>query len=173
MKKLSLIAVILFCCSNIQAQIASGANQGSDWSDRIFIGGNLGASFGTVTIVSVSPMIGYKFTPKTIGGISLTYQYYKDKRFEPAISSSIYGVGLFARQFVTDEVFLHAEYEMLNFEYLNNNFEIDRKWLGTGLIGGGYAIDNFMVTFLYILNHDPNTSPYGREPYVIRVGVGF
>ena len=50
-----------------------------DWSEKIFIGGNLGATFGTITNINVSPMIGYKITPKTIAGISLTYQYFRQK----------------------------------------------------------------------------------------------
>ncbi len=69
-----------------------------DWKDRIFIGGNLGATFGTITNVNVSPMIGYKFTPKTIAGITLTYQYYKQE--SPEYQTSIYGGGLFARQYL-------------------------------------------------------------------------
>jgi hypothetical protein len=179
MKKLSLIVLVLFFGTSLKGQLSyssnntSTASKASDWKDKIFIGGNIGASFGNVTFISLGPMVGYKFTPQTIGGVSLLYQYYKDTRFEPEYSTSMYGGGPFARQFVTDEIFLHAQYEMLNHDYINNNFELDRKWTGTGLVGGGYAMDYLNVTFLYILNHDPRTSPYGDIPYVIRVGVGF
>ena len=65
--------------------------------DDIFLGGNVGATFGTVTLVNISPMIGYKFTDRTIAGISLTYQYYKDARYTPTLKSNIYGTGVCVR----------------------------------------------------------------------------
>jgi len=149
-----------------------------DWKDRIFIGGNLGATFGTITNVNVSPMIGYKFTPKTIAGITLTYQYYKQE--SPEYQTSIYGGGLFARQYLFnepigpfDKIFLHSEYEGLNFAAYHPTNPEYRKWLYTGLLGGGVQSGFFTITALYILNHDVNNSPYGAVPYVIRIGVGF
>lgn len=170
MRKAIITAFLVFSVLGIaNAQMSKDI----DWKDKVFIGGNFGVTFGSYTNVNVSPMIGYKFTDKTLAGISLTYQYVKDSRYAVEFSSSIYGAGLWGRQFVTDNIFLHAEYELLNYEKYFAGKTNERAWLGTGLVGGGYRYELLYVTALYILNHNTNNSPYGTVPYVIRIGVGF
>lgn len=153
-------------------------SQGSDWTDKIFIGGNVGATFGTITNVQISPMIGYKVTDKTIVGATLTYIYYKDSRYNPEYKTNIYGGGPFARQYLLDEsldfidnIFLHAEYEGLNFEVYDGT-RTYREWVFSGLVGGGVQSSVLTLTALYNLNHGTN-SPYGNSPLIIRVGFGI
>jgi hypothetical protein len=159
----------------------SQVSKSRDWSEKIFIGGNLGASIGTITNINISPMIGYKFNPKTIAGVTLTYQYYKQK-FPGGgeYKTNIYGGGLFARQYLlneslgpVDNIFLHTEYEGLNYAAYDALNGEHRKWLYTGLLGGGVQSGPLTISALFILNRDRNNSPYGTEPYVIRIGVGF
>jgi hypothetical protein len=66
--------------------------------ERIYTGGNLTASFGSVTYIYIAPLIGYRITPKFSVGPSFTYIYFKDNRTPyPGYvnyghnSSSIYG----------------------------------------------------------------------------------
>ena len=72
-------------------------------------------------------------------------------------------------------IFLHSEYERINFDNYNRlSEEFERIWSNALFLGGGYFAPfgsrggaNF--TFLYNVLHDNLRSPYG-EPYVIRVG---
>jgi len=70
-RKFVLAGIVLFLLSfgNLQAQ---EYDQDSRW----LIGGGIGAQFGTITLVEVSPTIAYRVTDRFIPGIGLTYQYY-------------------------------------------------------------------------------------------------
>ena len=81
-------------------------------SERIYTGGNMFASFGSITYVYLSPLIGYRLTPKFSVGPSFTYIYYKDNRPSgPGYSnyghnsSSIYGGSFFARYLIFEKRF--------------------------------------------------------------------
>lgn len=176
MKKLIICLTALIAFGQAEAQM----RESGDWKDKIFIGGNVGATFGTVTNIQISPMIGYKFTDKTIGGITLTYQYYRQELSGGLeYKTNIYGGGLFARQYLLNEsldfidnIFLHAEYEGLNYDPYDINNDNDREWVFTGLVGGGIQMGYLSMTALYVLNQSSN-SPYGQSPLILRVGFGI
>ncbi len=142
--------------------------------DRLYYGGNFGMQFGTITLIDFSPLVGVMITPKFSSGIGITYQYFNDKRFLGGETSS-YGGRLFSRYNVLPNIFLHAEFESINFDNYNFSSErFERIWSNGLFLGGGYFVPfgsrggaNF--TFLYNVLHDNLRSPYG-EPYVIRVG---
>lgn len=148
------------------------------FTDRLFYGGNIGASFGDITLVDISPLVGYKITPRLSAGVGGTYTYYQYKT-DPA--SHLYGGRIFGRYFLTETIFAHTEIEGLNFEKFSVNdqgmLNASRQWVVSPMIGGGaYTMIsdraglNFMV--LYILNHNQDTSPY-PNPVLVRVGVVF
>ncbi|OOG78410.1 hypothetical protein [Algoriphagus sp. A40] len=144
------------------------------FKDRLYFGGNLGLQFGTVTLVDVSPLVGVMITPRLSGGVGATFQYYDDSRYQGAEGTS-YGGRLFSRFNVLPNVFLHAEYESINWEtydYFVEDFR--RTWSNALFLGAGYFAPfgsrggaNF--TFLYNVLHD-NQNSYYAEPYVIRIG---
>lgn len=139
---------------------------------RVVYGGNLGAFFGTITYVEVSPVIGYKVTDRFIPGIGVTYRYYR-QRITPSMvyQTHLYGGSLFARFFVLDNVFLQGELEALNYAYYDAFLgETDRQWFGSYLVGGGYMSGGMSVSFLYALNSNTPASPYFGNPLIIRVG---
>lgn len=144
------------------------------FKDRLYFGGNLGLQFGTVTLVDVSPLVGVMITPRLSGGVGATFQYYDDSRFQGAEGTS-YGGRLFGRFNVLPNIFLHAEYESINWETYDLFVEDYRRtWSNALFLGGGYFAPfgsrggaNF--TFLYNVLHD-NQNSYYAEPYVIRVG---
>jgi hypothetical protein len=88
----------------------------SDEAGRFFVGGGLGVQFGTVTVIDVSPHVGYLFTEHLAGGVGLTYQYYNDARYKPAYSTSIYGARIFGRYYFLENLIAHAEYEYQNYD---------------------------------------------------------
>src|SRR6187401_1866071 len=51
------------------------------FKDRVFIGGGLALSFGSYTYVGVSPIIGYRVTPRLTSGIGGSYYYWRDNYY--------------------------------------------------------------------------------------------
>jgi hypothetical protein len=148
-------------------------------SSRIWVGGGIGLSFGTVDYVEVAPLIGYSATDKISIGGSVIYRYRKDGRFEPSVSTTDYGGSLFGRYQVTLPAFVHAEYEYLNYEFVRSDLSTGRDTYNSVLVGPGFsqsvgARASFFVLALYNLTYDSNDlrSPY-TDPWVFRVGVGF
>jgi len=146
-------------------------------SDRIWFGGNIGLSFGTVDYVEIAPLIGYSVTDKLSIGGSLVYRYRKDGRFQPSVSTTDYGGSLFGRYSVTPPVFVQAEYEYLNYEFVRPDLSTGRDNFGSVLVGPGFsqsagARTSFFVLALYNLTYDSNDlrSPY-TDPWIFRVGV--
>jgi len=144
--------------------------------DRWFFGGAVGLGFGDVNWVEVSPVAGYRATRRLDVGLGLIFRYRKDKRFEPQLSTTDYGAGLFARYMVYRPVFVHAEYEYLSFEFFDTFQSTARRGNNAVLIGPGIAQPisknaAFLVSALYDVLYDSDEfSPYG-SPWRIRFGV--
>lgn len=145
--------------------------------DRLVYGGTFGATFGTTTYVDVSPLIGYRITDDLVAGIGVTYMYFRQRYNTQVYQTSLYGGRVFANYAILENVFLHGEYEVLNYDYYDFlSQENSRAWFGTPLLGGGYRqpISDraaFMIFALYALNSDNPRSPYYQNPLVIRVGL--
>lgn len=140
--------------------------------DRIFFGGNLGLAFGDITMVDISPLIGYKVTPALIAGVGVTYQFFQDKRVN--YKSNVFGGRLFGRYYTPIHVYFHSEYEFLTYDgYDPHSPSIiteNNVYIGIGYsepIGEHSGIE-FMI--LYNLNQGPN-SLYPNPIY--RMGIGF
>ncbi|MCY7411059.1 MAG: hypothetical protein LH473_12370 [Chitinophagales bacterium] len=89
------------------------------FKDRIFVGGSFALSFGNVTYIGVSPIVGYHFTPKLSGGVGISYYYWKDNIYH--YENSIYGGLLFSRYIVYKGLFLEADFEANNnYAYFND-----------------------------------------------------
>jgi len=166
-----------------EAQVEQPQKENS-FIDRFYIGGNLGAQFGTITSVDVSPLIGIKIYKGLTGGIGFTYQYFSDKNYDPKFQTSLYGGRLFLRYYLpilNEGIFLHAEYEMLNYENIiidnNSGRVVDqfRDWMSSYLVGAGYRQNiggKVFIDFAILWNlNDKPDSPY-RNP-IIRIGINF
>jgi hypothetical protein len=154
--------------------------------DRLFFGGGLGAGFGDYTYVNVTPMIGYRVTPKLSVGLNLTYQYttfdyyYANGRKE-TFNGSDYGVGVFARQMLFGPIFLQAEYEYLNYAGLYNDGSEYRSTFNSFMAGGGisqplggraFVFITVLYNFSYANYNSYNSirTPYDN-PIVVRIGI--
>lgn len=114
------------------------------WRDRLFFGGSLGLQIGNLTIIELSPQVGYRLTPRLSTGIGMKYEYYKDPRGH----TSIYGGSLFTsfvlwKNFISEgsSLMAHVEDEALSlekkyFEYPTVDVS-GRFVLNSFLIGGG------------------------------------
>lgn len=149
--------------------------------DRIWFGGGLILTFGSVTNIGVSPLMGYKVDRKgkLSAGLGVNYNYFSDNRYTPKYESSTYGWSLFSRYRVLQPVFLHAEYNAQNYE-LYNPFgdEVRREWVPFLLVGGGVVQplggnSSFYFQVLWDVIQDER-SPYGGQPWITGgVGIGF
>lgn len=141
--------------------------------DKVFIGGNLGLQFGTVTFADVSPLVGYRFTDKISAGIGATYQYYhyKDKYYD--FETDVYGGRVFARYNFTDYLFGHAEYEYLNLETFD--FKRRRVDVASLMAGAGYIqkiSDRSGIVAMVLYNftesvYTPYQNPIFRVGFVV------
>ncbi len=129
------------------------------FKERLYTGGNFWANFGTFTNVEISPMLGYRLTNSYSVGIGAKYNYFSDRRFNPAFTSSIYGGSVFTRYKFFRNFIAHAELEMLNTNDFNTIPSTRRVWVPIGLVGGGYTANGFQILALYDLVDDPN-NPY-------------
>jgi len=143
--------------------------------DRLTYGGNFGLNFGDITMVDISPMIGYRTTNKWVNGVGLTYQYYEQRRV--SFKTSTFGGRAFSRHMVYKNVFAHGEYELLKFNVLSRNLEQNpAHWFPALFVGGGVfqsfggkSQSGLVITVMYNLIYTPNNSLY-ISPFQFRIG---
>ncbi len=148
--------------------------------ERIWVGGGLGLNFGSVTAIQIEPLVGYKVDQagKFSVGTGITYWYFRDNRYAPAVEYNAYGYRLFSRYRFIEQAYLHAEFLNLNAErYDDVTDDIRRLWVPHVLVGGGYIqrlgeSSSFMLQILFEVLQDPNSVYYGQGP-ILSGGVGF
>lgn len=158
----------------VQAQYGAAPQQ---WRDRIYYGGNVGASFGTLTSVQLAPIVGYRFTTKLSAGLGYTFIYLNDKSSN--FSMTVNGGNIFSRYFVYDNIFLHTSLEEL-FYNVPPGFTLDGKtnFAQTNVyVGGGYRQPigdrgAFLIMLLYNINQSASSFSLYSNPQ-ITVGFGF
>lgn len=189
--RMLLTSVVLTCWLTASAQDttdyvqpAPPPQRSSDarpFRDRIWFGGGVMLTFGTVTNIGVSPIVGYKLDRKgkLSAGLGVNYNYFSDNRYTPKYESSTYGWSVLTRYRVIPQIFLHAEYNSQNYE-LYNPFgdETRREWVPFLLLGGGVSQpiggnSSFYFQILWDVIQDER-SPYGGQPWITGgVGIGF
>jgi hypothetical protein len=146
-------------------------SEGAKFMDRVFFGGNLGAQFGTLTMVNVAPMVGYRITDRWSVGTRLQYQYFRENI--NGFDTHVFGGSTFSRFFVFDNFFAHAEYELINGLFAPNN--PGRVSIPHFFLGGGYLFrfnNKFGLAFTALYEVlQRNYSPY-RNP-IINAGITY
>jgi hypothetical protein len=183
MKKSALLLGLLLLFSiDVKAQWGEDEmEEKPSFKDRIFTGGGFGLGFGSYAdFVSISPLVGYKVSDKVATGIGFQYRYTNYKIVNPSVSTSDYGIAPFVRYNVYAPLFLHAEYEYLNYQFVYSSNEKIRKDFSSFMIGGGVFQPisrnaGFYILALYNLSYRPLTSaldfsPY-TSPWVLRAGI--
>lgn len=174
------LLLILLTATTTHAQKSENPYKGLPFKDRVFVGGNLGLSFGNqLTYIRIAPMLGYYINPRLSVGAGPSFQYWEDRRYSPSLESTIYGGSTFGRFFLLDEIFLQAEFELLNLEEINFNplsdFNRGRVTIPVLFVGGGYSQkfaggSGIFIAVMYDIIGDLN-SPYPND-LVFRAG-GF
>lgn len=167
--KLFLMVIFIFLWQASSAQ--------EDEMYNFYAGGGLGLQFGTITLIDISPHAAYQISNNLSAGIGLSYQYYRDTRFQEAYSTNIFGGRVFARQDIYNNVFVDGEYEVLSYDsYDWNAGETEQVTAHNILLGGGYrqpigerAFVNLII--LWNLNEDSYSlfnSPISRIEFNFR-----
>jgi len=168
----------LFLLVLLTTKYASCQNYGKGNSDKpsfishLYFGGGFGLQFGSVTLIEVSPLVGYKITPKFSVGVSPTYKFYKYNDVYGKQTTHVFGGSLFSRYMIWENIFAHIEYETLSYNIEVPGYLKTRQQFDSFFVGGGYKQPVGLNSAMYILalwnlNDTPN-SPYINP--VIRVG---
>jgi hypothetical protein len=120
-------------------------------TERLFIGGSFGLSLGTITDISVAPVIGYWLLPRIAIAVGPSYRYYKD----PIDRTALYGGHGYLEFVVVQDLnsvvkmgshtglFIHVEDELLSLKtsFWKNPppYETDRFYVNTVLAGAGIS----------------------------------
>ena len=147
----------------------------SDWKSRLFFGGGVGASFGDVDYVEVSPLVGFRVTNRLSTGVGVFYRWKNDDRFNSSVDTQDWGASLFGRLVLFRGIFAHAEYEYVDYEYLTvtgTGSDTDTNVLGGLGFSRGAGRAGFYALALYNFSYDEDDllEPYD-SPWIYRVGV--
>jgi hypothetical protein len=181
-KIFSIIIIILFAITN-NSHSQYLESEPNKW-ERIFYGGNLGLNFGTTTIISLNPTIGYRLTNRLSTGLGGYYIFMDSKTYNT--SYSFYGYSLFASYnifkgigdyipFASEytSILLYGEYNIMNikdFSPVTNNMYQENPMIGIAF-QTQYSKRAYLVfKILYNLNE----SLYSIFPNpVIKVSMQF
>lgn len=186
MKKNNIFWVFIILFFLVPANLESKDFNELTFRERLFFGGHFGLMFGTITNIELSPIVGYRFTPRLSLALGPKYQYYKEGIF---FNTHIYGGRAFARYMLIKDLnnlvplnlnaglFFHTEYEGLSLEekYFGSLDYEGRFLLNSVLVGGGVSQPvgergALNITVLWNINGTDNT-PYTNP--VIRIGFNF
>jgi hypothetical protein len=182
MKKSILMFLLLCgitCIAQEPPQRTLRNSSGEKWTDRIYLGGNIGLQFGSQTAVEIAPVVGYRITEEFSAGIGGKYIYYKltDPILTEPFETNIYGGSVFAKYLVLENVFLYSEYEVLNMEVFEPPYynKIIRENIPALFVGAGYRQmlgDNSFLDLMLLYNViDDHRSIYDNP--LIRMGFGI
>lgn len=149
------------------------------YQSKLYVGGYMNLSFGTYTVIGLTPLVGYKISRQFSVGTQISYEYVKDKSYNVVYETSNYGLSVFSRYRILPQLYAHAEFSEMNYKFFYNDGGSTREWVPFLWLGGGYSQPisqntwfNAQVLIDVINNED---SPYyGYEPYFsVGFGVGF
>lgn len=186
MKTLALSAMLLAVATPALAQAPDTDEQPPverprSFKERIFVGGSVGAGFGTIDYVALAPLVGFHVVPRLDLGVQPFYRWTRDGRYAPSESFTDYGASVFARVNIFKGLFGEADYEYTNYEYLSGTGGTLRDRHNTVLAGAGYAFPvggnvALYASALYDFNYDQYNaySTYDSPVrYQVGVAVGF
>ncbi len=185
---LLILSVILFSASVAKGQFKE---EKPPLRDRMFFGGNFWMSFGTVTDIEISPLLGFFVSPRLAVAGGIKYRFYRYKN-DPVLpdGSHIYGFNVFTRYYIIPDmsewikglnlsVFTHAEYEGLSldnyYDATSTTYTPGRFWINSVLVGGGISQrigQRSAINLMLLYNLNESANSLESNP-VIRVGFSF
>lgn len=145
------------------------------FKSHLYFGGGFGLQFGYMTLIEVSPLVGYNITPKFSIGLSPTYKFYKYNDYYGQnldLKTNVWGGSIFSRYYIFENVFAHVEYESLLYNTQTPGYPETKQQFNSFFVGGGYnqrigGNSGMYILVLWNLN-DTQDSPYINP--ILRVG---
>lgn len=150
-----------------------------------FVGGNVGATFGDYNQISITPLIGYQFSPELSSGLQFIYNYSwqtvnEGQTNQTSINSNTFGGNVFFQYNPIREFFLKAEFEYdsySNFQTTQNttiNQAVPFLFLGAGYSKAISKIATINAGIKFDLLNNIN-SPYesGTPFFYVGTGIGI
>jgi hypothetical protein len=140
------------------------------------VGGGIGFGLGTgYTSIAIAPQVSYIFKRIVEPGVSVRYQYSKDRILVPEVVWHTYGGSLFVRLFPIQQLFILVEGEIINTGWKTGGISSARRNYGNLLLGGGYMMGIAKGAFIGV----SMKFPIFRNPFyptaipIIAVGGGY
>lgn len=157
--------------------------------NKLFIGGQFALNFGNITIINVSPQLGYRFNRFLAAGAGVNGQYSSfRRRFANGQTASreqygVAGLNVFGRVYPIQQILLQVQPEA-NYTWGKvRDFSIQQEYRLPGqivpsvLLGAGGVIPAGRGAFLAMVQYDilqNARSPYGNRPfYNFGYNMGF
>jgi hypothetical protein len=162
-------------------------SEGSSGFDKskLFVGGTFGMAFGYATIINVSPLVGYHFSPTLAAGVGLNYSYYN---YDDGIFTSkqtYAGMSVFGRVYPIQQVFLQVQPE-LNYMWASQTPDAGQnfvpykinQFVPSLLMGGGAAIPTgpngaITISIMYDVLQNLWSPYYHQAVYGFGYNIGF
>ena len=152
------------------------------FKDKLYLGGNLGLSFGSYTNVIIAPIMGIRWSRRFNSEIGIEYNYTKDSRYDTDYTYNQYGGRISSQFFFIPQLFAHAEFAGLSMEqyflqdtqYIKERNFVPFLYLGGGLRQniGNRSYMSFRIMFDVLNNKNSPYSP-GEPFYSVGFGVGL
>ena len=180
MKRTAQLLLLLLCSVYGFAQDDPGTERSCFQKERLFVGGNFGLTFGSYTLINISPQVGYRFTDHFAAGLGINAQYISVKSYYASgqeysrTSQGVTGLNIFGRVYPVEQLMIQvqpeANYVFGNIKYYGNppqTTKLDALIVPSLLVGGGAVIPagrgSFIASVFYDILQNTN-SPYGARP---------
>jgi len=124
MKRILLFVFCALAVTSLHAQEEEVPDKKFD-PNNLFFGGSLGLSFGTYTLVNVTPQVGYRFNRYLAAGAGINFIYssahYQNYIPEYREEYGVVGLNIFGRVFPIQYIFLQLQPEV-NYTWGNLKF---------------------------------------------------
>jgi hypothetical protein len=178
---LLLIGMAIIQCTRAQDSDVKGFDK-----SKLFVGGSLGLAFGTYTIINVSPLVGYRFSPLFAAGAGVNYSYYGYSDGYWNYKQSYVGMSIFGRLYPIQQIFIQVQPEENYMWYSqsvtgSNQYQPTIKinqFVPSLLIGGGAAIPAgrngaITISVMYDVLQNIYSPYYHQAVYGFGYTVGF
>jgi hypothetical protein len=183
MKKI--FAILAFTLCIMESSMAQDSDGKGFDKSKLFVGGGLGLAFGTYTIVNVSPLVGYRFSPLFAAGVGINYSYYGYDDGYYNSKQTYAGMSIFGRVYPIQQLFIQVQPE-LNYMWASQTSDAGQnlpplkinKFVPSLLMGGGAAIPTggngaITISVMYDVLQNIWSPYYHQAVYGFGYNIGF
>lgn len=179
--------IIVFCVlSFLSCQVYSQYLESEPTPvQRIFYGGDIGLSFGTMTYVSINPIVGYRVTNRLSAGVGVNYTFAKSHYYN--YRGSMYGGNVFASFTVIKNlgevlsfyqgsgILLYGEYNIMNISSYYDFPGTSIKYIASPMAGVAFQSPigsrSYLLIMILFNFNESSISPYSNP--IIKASLQF